>query len=205
MRCFFCSKENNQILNARGVVSVMRSLDSFGYFVLHLSILLGIIGHMNKISPRTSRRGSSGFTLIEILLAIGILAILATAAIIAINPARQFAQARNTQRWNDIHAIMNAVYQYSVGHKGLLPPEVVGITDLTEICLPDASTCNGIIGVPSLTTEAAYLTALPVDPSCPDVCNDAYSTGYFISTTVDGRVFIQAAYAELDEPIELIR
>ena len=183
----------------------MSSPDSFGYFVLHLSILLGIIGHMNKIFPHTTKERSGGFTLIEILLAIGILAILATAAIIAINPARQFAQARNTQRWNDIHAIMNAVYQYSVGHKGLLPPEVVGITDLTEICLPDASTCNGIIGVPSLTTEAAYLTALPVDPSCPDVCNDAYSTGYFISTTVDGRVFIQAAYAELDEPIELIR
>jgi len=43
---------------------------------------------MNKISFENRKRLQGGFTLIEILLAIGILAILATAVIIAINPAR---------------------------------------------------------------------------------------------------------------------
>ena len=153
-----------------------------------------------------SRRTSSpGFTLIEILLAIGILAILATAAIIAINPARQFAQARNTQRWNDVHAIMNAVYQYAVANKGLLPPEIpLAGEALAEVCVQDAISCATMVGVPSLTDNARYLTAFPTDPACPDACT-AYGTGYAFTTTVDGRVHVVAMQAELGETIELVR
>ena len=52
-----------------------------------------------------------GFTLIEILIVIGIIAILSSIVIIAVNPARQFAQARDTKRQSDVNAILNAVYQ----------------------------------------------------------------------------------------------
>lgn len=159
---------------------------------------------MNKISFENRKRSQGGFTLIEILLAIGILAILATAVIIAINPARQFAEARNSQRWSDVNALMNATYQYAVGHKGLKPPEIPTEGNLTDICIPDAPTCAGITGIPSLTTDSTYLTALPVDPSCPDLC-DPNSTGYYITTNVDGRIFIQAPFSELGEQIELVR
>ena len=151
----------------------------------------------------SGRRSDKGFTLIEILLAIGILAILSTAAIIAINPARQFAQSRDTQRWNDVHAIMNAVYQYAVDNKGMLPPNIPS-GDLLEICRFSPITCEGFADLSALTDLSTYLTEIPIDPKCPDDCSGGSGTGYFIGMTADGRVYIQSRYAELST-IELTR
>jgi type IV pilus assembly protein PilA len=156
-----------------------------------------------KTSTYAQTRG--GFTLIEILLAIGILAILATATIIAINPARQFAEARDTQRWSDAHAIVNALYQYAVDHKGVLPADLPTNSDFLEICQTDAPNCDGLLNLSVLTTDSKYLTAMPVDPNCTDSCtNGAYGTGYFVATNASGRVDLQARLAEM-ETIEIIR
>src|SRR4030042_864409 len=64
-------------------------------------------------------KGQKGFTLIEILVVIGIIAILAAVVLIAINPAKQFAQARNSQRTSNVNAILNAIGQRMTDNKGV--------------------------------------------------------------------------------------
>ena len=65
-----------------------------------------------------------GFTLIELLVVIGILAVLLAITLIAINPAKQFAQANNTQRSSDVNTLLNAI------HRGHGVEEVVQATRL---------------------------------------------------------------------------
>jgi len=58
-----------------------------------------------------------GFTLIEILVVVALIAILAAVTIVAINPAKHFSEARDAQRSSDVTQILNAVTQYA-GEEG---------------------------------------------------------------------------------------
>ena len=55
---------------------------------------------------------NKGFTLLELLIVIGILAILATVIIVAINPAELLRRARDSQRLSDLSSITSALAFY---------------------------------------------------------------------------------------------
>ena len=53
-----------------------------------------------------------GFTLVELLIVIAILAVLSAAVVIVLNPAELLAQARDSQRLNDMDTLRNAISIY---------------------------------------------------------------------------------------------
>ena len=53
-----------------------------------------------------------GFTLLELLIVIGILAILSTTIILVINPAQLLKRARDSQRISDLNTMKTAIAYY---------------------------------------------------------------------------------------------
>lgn len=152
---------------------------------------------------------NQGFTLIELLVVIGILTVLLAIVLVAINPARQFSQANNTQRRSDVSAILNAIHQYAADNRGTLPS---GITSSAKTITSTTGAANINLCADLVPT---YIADLPLDPSSgtesPDgsLCTDAgatYSTGYTIQVSASGnRITVSAPSAELSESITITR
>jgi prepilin-type N-terminal cleavage/methylation domain-containing protein len=132
-----------------------------------------------------------GFTLIELLVVIGIIAILTAAVTIAVNPGRQFAQARDTQRRADLTAIVSAAYQYAADNNGNLPTAIT--TTPTEV-----GTGAGLADL-SATLVPNYLPSIPKDPGSG---TDA-STNYIIFRS--GNRVVSSASGEIAPTISVAR
>ena len=144
----------------------------------------------------------AGFTLLEVLLVVAIIAILAGIVILAINPGKNLGDARNANRSNDVVTIIDGVYQYSVDNNGSLPSGIT--TTATEICATGASSCTGLVDLSALATNGKYLVSVPKDPQCTTVCA-ANGTGYKISKDANGRLVVSAPYAEQGKTISVTR
>ena len=66
----------------------------------------------------------TGFTLLEMMLVIGLIGILSTGVIASLNPGEMLARNRNAKRAVDLNDILGAVTAYTIDQDGTLPPEV---------------------------------------------------------------------------------
>ncbi len=132
-----------------------------------------------------------GFTLIELIIVIGIIALLATTVILVINPAKIFQEARDSQRIADMGQLNTAmglyfatvsVYDLAEGAGVCLadwwgsitaipaasqPFALPAITEASQALSATPRFTNGTGWIPvnfNLITSGSPLSALPVDP-----------------------------------------
>src|SRR3972149_9057265 len=150
---------------------------------------------------KLAMRVQKGFTLIELILTVGIIGILATVSFMLINPQRQLAKSRDTQRKTDLYSIASAVYQYSSEHSGALP-DTDGDPDTSNF--PTSATCIGTApGCFNLaaageteTIVPTYLATMPMDP----VDGDLGNTLYLVYKDANNRLVLQGT-GEVDGTI----
>jgi len=144
-------------------------------------------------------KNQKGFTLIEILVVIGIIAVLALIVLIAINPAKQFAQARNTQRTANVQAILNAIGQRIVDNKGTFPT-ATGCAAMTAGTTYTIGIGSGTFLAPatalldlSCLTPTYIPSQLPVDPSTGVwTSSSVYNTQYNVTVGSTGQYTVCA-------------
>jgi len=117
-----------------------------------------------------------GFTLLELLIVIGILAILSTTVILVINPAQLLKKARDSQRISDLNTMKTAIAYYitetespSIGVTTQTFSDVVTVTcDSLAAATTTALTTDGAGWIPinfNAMTGGSPIGSLPKDPN----------------------------------------
>ena len=96
-----------------------------------------------------------GFTLVELLIVIAILAILAAAVVIVINPGEMLAQARDSQRMNDMSTLKSAINVYLTQTTTAID---LGACGAGGRCTYDPAAGNGPFSTTTCTTVSAVNT-----------------------------------------------
>jgi prepilin-type N-terminal cleavage/methylation domain-containing protein len=155
-----------------------------------------------QLLRRLKSGNQKGFTLLEVLMVVAIIAILAGIVIIAINPGKQLGDTRNAQRQADVTTILNGAYQYALDNNGVLPASIT--TTSTEICATGAGSCTGLVDLSALTASGKYLVSIPKDPQCSTVCA-ANGVGYNIYKDANNRLVVTDTHAENGKTIQVNR
>lgn len=159
--------------------------------------------------PRTR----PGFTLIELIIVIAIVAVLAAIVFVSVDPARRLHAASNSRRWSDITAILDAVKHYQADNRGASPSTTVAVdtgSTTVQIIGSGASVVCGAITCGSQSVVATncatsglgadlrpYIKKLPIDPSTGvSVSPVNFNSRYYVNKDQYGIITIGACDSE---------
>jgi len=99
---------------------------------------------------------TKGFTLLELLITMGILAVLASTVVLVFNPVEYLRQSRDTRRIGDLDAISKAIDLYTVNKPAITE---LGTASVVYLSLPDTSFTCGSYALPPLPSPWQYRCA----------------------------------------------
>lgn len=141
------------------------------------------------------QKQKKGFTLVELIIVIAVIAILAAGIFVAIDPARRLNETRNARRSSDVANILDALKKYQADNDGTQYATVAALTaGQFSVIGTDVAGCN--LTCTAKVTQAACvnLAALPTDylgaiPKDPKSGTDA-NTDYYLSKSATGSLAV---------------
>lgn len=138
---------------------------------------------------------NQGFTLIELIIVIAVIALLAAATFVAINPAKRVGDAGDATRWQDLTAIADAFQAYLADNNSSLPSSTMasGVTYMLATTTGGGSTSgctatdtSAFLVLDTLITDG-YIGQIPEDPTYVYGTN-GYNTLYWLYRESSGKL-----------------
>jgi prepilin-type N-terminal cleavage/methylation domain-containing protein len=141
------------------------------------------------------------FTLIELIIVIAIIAILAAAIFVAIDPARRLHESRNATRRTDVATILDALLKYQADNNGIHYSTVESLSGGLFFGIGTNLSCSDTdCGSKTIQGGCVNLSALPDNylaniPFDPLTGNDGY-TDYYLGRMTGGALTVGACDVE---------
>ena len=167
-----------------------------------------------------------GFTLIELLIVIAIIAIIAAVVFVALDPLTRFRDSRDSARWQDVTAILDAIKVDQVDNGGDFAEDIPAVdadeiwmigtctsgataATITVICdsPPTQAVCVNLTNTADTNIVAeGYIGSIPISPNGASTANwSAATTGYTLEHDDGGIIHIRACESENSTEIMVSR
>jgi prepilin-type N-terminal cleavage/methylation domain-containing protein len=149
---------------------------------------------------------TKAFTLVELLIVIGVLAILASIVFVALNPLGRFQNARNSRRWSDVTAVLSAIKLHQVDNGGTYLSDISDLSADTYYQIGAGSSCNDTCSNPTVILQSdcidlselvdeGYLPSVPIDPNASGASED--ETRYYMVRLSTGAIVVGSCSEEI--------